>query len=332
MTMIYYEEDGDLNILAGKLVGVIGYQRMGRPLALNLRDSGVDVVIGGDLVDQERARADAFEAASVAEAADRAQIILMALPDELMTAIYMRDISPNLKRGDTLIFVSAYNVAFGLIEPPPFVDVVLVAPRAGGDVLRARFESGEGFLSFVAVWQDASRAAWQVTLAVALAVGSLRAGAFEVSIQQEAELTLFVQQAVIPAFHHIALTAASLMMEQGYPPEAVLLDVYLNGKFSDYIAEAGRVGLLGALGALDKTNQYGAFSRMDRFSELKLERLMEVTLEEIRGGDFAREWVQEFTDGHPRLNKLRKQQESLDLWDMEQQALDMLHPDEPDIY
>jgi ketol-acid reductoisomerase len=328
MTYIYLEDDADLTVLDGKTVAVIGYGTLGRSLALNLRDSGVAVIVGGSVDECARAGEDGFANASPAEATRQATIILLMLPDEIMTQTYMTDISPNLHRGDTLIFGSAYNVAFGFIEPPPFVDVGLVAPRATDEALRERFQNDQGFLSFVALWQDASRSAWQTVLAVALAIGSLKMGAIEVSIEQEAELSLFMQQAIIPAFHNIMLTAAQLMMQQGYPAEAVLLDLYLSGRFSDYTRQIAEAGLLPTLSGTSLTEQYGTISRLDRFNEVKLERLMEVTLEEIRTGGFAREWSREYTDGHPRLNKLLRQHTALDLWELEQQTLDLLRPED----
>ncbi|PJF20390.1 MAG: hypothetical protein CUN56_16415, partial [Phototrophicales bacterium] len=129
--------------------------------------------------------------------------------------------------------------------------------------------------------------------------------------------------AILPAFHHIITTAARLLMSEGYPVEAVLTDLYLSGKFTDYIHQAARSGLMHALSLSGQTGQYGTLSRMERFNELKLERLMEVTLEDIRNGNFAREWSREQADGKPRLNKLLKQHQSQDLWDLEQQVLEM---------
>jgi ketol-acid reductoisomerase len=333
MTVIYYEEDANPGILADKVVAIIGYGSLGRAVALNLRDSGVAVVVGEDVEGRERAAGDGFFATGFADAARQAHIVMLLLPDEHMTRVYMNDVSPNLNRGETLIFASAYNVAFGFIEPPPFVDVGLIAPRVTGETLRKRYLAEEGFLSFVAVGQDSSRAAWECVLAVALALGSLRAGAVEVSVEQEAEINLFIQQAIIPAFHNIILTAAQLMLQQGYPPEAVLPDLYLAGRFTDYVEHIAHSGLLETLRSAPLTEQYGTLSRLERFSELKLERLMEVTLDEIRDGKFAREWMQEHADGQPRLTRLRKQHTAQDLWDMEQQTIDLLlRPDESQPY
>ena len=331
MTMIYYPEDGNLDALGEAPVGLIGYGSGARAIAMNMRDHGVNLLVSSDdAAEQRRAQADGFTIGMIGNVVRQCAVIVLALTDEVMTTAYMQSVSPNLTKGDTLIFISAYNVTFGFIEPPPFVDVGLVAPRSIGELLRHAVTTGDAVPSFVAVWQDASRQAWQRVLAVALAMGAVEGGAVEVNIEQEAELSLFVQQAIIPAFHHIIVTAADLLMKQGYPPEAVLMDLYLTGKFAQYIEEAGRSGILQALRHTSTTGQYSTYSRMARFSELKLERLMEVTLDEIRSGDFSREWSQEQADGQPRLRKLLKQYEARDLWDLEQQTLDLIGEDPED--
>jgi ketol-acid reductoisomerase len=325
MTVIYREDDGNLNHLVGKTVGVIGYGDMGQAFALNMRDSGISVLVSPyDDGETDIAESHNIPIASASEVVKRSHLIVLALPDEVMPMTYMESVSPYLSRGCTLLFTSAYNVTFGYIEPPPFVDVVLVSPRTTGYNLRKRYLFGDGAQSFVAVAQDASRSAWDTVLAVAKAAGALRGGAVEVNFEQEAQLSLFVQQALIPVFHHMMVTAASLLMRSGYPAEAALPDLYLSGKFQDYLEQAEKNGLLPAIQQANLTGQYATLSRLGRFNDLKLERLMEVTLEEIRGGEFAREWAREYADGCPRLNKLVKKEEAVDVWDWEQQTLDLL--------
>lgn len=324
MTIIYQEHDASLQDLAGKTVAVIGYGNLGRAVTLNLNDSGIHVIVSGNEEECAAAAGDGLPTTDIANAVRDAAIIMLLVPDESMTTLYMAHISPNLKRGDTLIFSSAYNFAFGYIEAPPFVDVGLIAPRTISGDLRPGYLAGQGFPSFVAVGQDASGKTWTTVLGVALASGLLRAGAVEVNIEQEAELSLFIQQAILPAFHNMMLTAAQLLLKQGYTPEAVLTDLYLSGKFTDYIQQVAQKGMMNALELTTSTGQYGTLSRLSRFNESKLERLMEITLEEIRTKDFAQEWEQEYADGHPRLNRLRKQESAHDIWELEQQTLDLL--------
>ncbi len=325
MTVIYREQDGDLNFLIGKRVGVIGYGNLGRPIALNLRDSSLDIRVG-IRSDQTRdmALADGMNVATIEDVVKEATILMMMMPDEVMPAFYLQNISPHLQRGQMLIFGSAYNITLRFIEPPPFVDVGLLAPRILGSGVREKYEDGQGFFSFVSVGQDASGQAWNTLLAVSKAVGALRAGAIEITFEQETELDLFMQQAVMPAFYHVMTTAAQLLIAKGYPPEALFSELYLSGEFAFFLEQIGLHGLLKTLNLTTLTNQYGTVSRMDRFNDLKMERLMEVTLNEIHSGDFAREWSKEYANGYRRLKTFYKNQEELELWQLEKQALEML--------
>jgi ketol-acid reductoisomerase len=315
MTVVYHEADGDLSVLQGRQIGVIGYGALGRPVCLNLRDSGLQVVVGLKAdEDTSVVENDRFAYGRMETIAERCDILLMMIPDEVMPQVYLEKVSPYLKRGDTLIFASGYNVAFGYIEPPPFVDVGLIAPRTFGAAVRERYLSGEGFYSFVAAGQDASGRIWDTILALAKAMGSLKAGAVEISMEQETELDLFIQQAILPALHQVMTTAAHVLLNKGYPPEAAIMDLYISGEFNDYLQRAAQSGLLHALRLSSLTGQFGIFSRLERFSDLKLERLMEI----------SQEWAREYADGYPRLRKLVRQQENMDLWEMEQQTIELM--------
>lgn len=328
MTVVYHEADGNLNDLDGKQIGIIGYGNMGCPLALNLRDSGLNLLVCDNREEREdEARAAGLSVAPILQVVQNCDVLMLLYRDETMPQIYLEQVSPYLRRGQTLIFSSAYNIAFGFIEAPPFVDVGLVAARTNGSAVRERYERGEGFTSFVAVAQDATGTAWNTVLAIARAAGALRGGAVEIRFEQEAELDLFLQQAVLPAFHSIVITAAALLMERGFPPEAVFTELYLSGETADYLKQASRSGLLETLRMAGLTSQYGTLSRFDRFKELKLERLMEITLDEIRSGKFAQEWAKEYAADYPRLKQLLKLRERMDLWELEQQTLEMLRSD-----
>ena len=325
MTSIYHDGDADLNLLSGKTVGIIGYGNLGRPLANNLRDSRLRVMIGlREDETRDHARQDGFEPAEIERVVTRCHILLLMLPDVVLPEVYLERVSPYLQRGHLLVFASGYNIAFGFVEPPPFVDVGMIAPRTFGAAVRARYQDGSGFYSFVGVAQDASGSTLGTLLALAKAMGSLRAGAIEVSLQQEAQLDLFVQQAILPAFQHVMTTAAELLLQQGYPAEAVMMDLIISGEFTDYLSRASENGLLHALRLSSLTGQYGIFSRLHRFKELKLDGLMEATLAEIREGEFAVEWSREYDNGYPHLSSLLDAQEQLALWALERGALDRL--------
>jgi ketol-acid reductoisomerase len=329
MTVIYHEEDGDPGVLAGKRVGVVGYGNMGRPVALNLRDSGVNVLISEPRAEkQEQAVREGFLLIEIEELVRSADVIMPLLRDEAMPQIYLERISPHLRRGQALVFSSAYNLTYGFIEAPPFVDVGLVSARTLGAAVRERYVSGEGFASFVAVAQDASRRAWDVVLGLARAMGALRGGAVEIRFEQETELDLFLQQAILPIFHSAVITAAQLLMEYGYPPEAVFTELYLSGESSDYLKQAANNGLMSALDKQSLPAQYGLLSRYDRFNNVQNQRLMEITLEEIRSGKFAQEWAKEFGADYPRLRQLLKSRKNMDMWELEQQTLELLRQDQ----
>jgi ketol-acid reductoisomerase len=331
MTVIYSEGDVNPGALGGQPIAVLGYGNVGRSMALNLRDSGQPVVIGN--ADDEYApiaRADGFNVLDLATAAGQAAIKLLTLPDEIMPELYLTIVSPGLKAGDALVFTSAYNVAFGYIEPPPFVDVLLLAPRTSGIGIREAFLAGRGFASFVAVSQEATGKAWDRLLALGAAVGALRIGALEITFQQEAELDLFIQQTVLPALLNLLITAADLLIKEGYPPEAVLMDLYGSGELSLLLDKAAQHGLQNSLEFLSQTAQYGILSRIERFLDQNLRRKMETALGEIRGSNFAHEWASEYANGYPRLDAIRRRRSSMALWEAEQQMLSAFGRTPPD--
>jgi len=328
MTVVYHENDADLSILAGKRVNILGYGNMGRPIAMNLRDSGINVVVSEPRPEkQAQADLEGFPPMAIDAAAGAADIIMLLLRDEDMPKVYLEKVSPNLRRGQSLIFSSSYNIAFGFIEAPPFVDIGLVSAKTLGPAVRERYRSGEGFASFVAVAQDATRHAWDTVLALARAMGALRGGAVEIRFEQETELDLFVQQAILPVFHSAVSLATRLLLEAGYPPEAVFTELYLSGETSDYLREAAQHGLMRAVEMNSLVSQFGMLSRLERFTDLKLERLMEATLSDIRSGRFAQEWSKESTGDYPRLRQLLRQQNMLDIWELEQQTLELMRGD-----
>ncbi len=325
MSIIYHENDANLGVLSSKTVGIIGYGNLGRPVARNLRDSGIRLLIGlREDETRDHAREDGFEPQDIEFVIPRCHILLLMLPDEVLPEVYLEAISPALQRGHLLVFANGYNIAFGFVEPPPFIDVGMIAPRTIGAAVRTRYLDGSGFFSFIAVGQDATGTTWESLLALAKAMGSLKAGAIEISMDLEAQLDLFVQQAILPAFHHVMTTAANVLLEVGYPAEAVMTDLILSGEFTDYLSRVAQGGLLQAMRLSSLTGQYGIFSRLSRFKELKLEGLMEASLEDIRSGNFSKEWAREYEAGYPRLAALLRAQERDKILAIEQQTLELL--------
>jgi ketol-acid reductoisomerase len=329
MAVVYRDSDADLGLLMDEQIAVLGYGNMGRPFALNLRDSAFPVLIGNRADPYaEQAYRDGFEVAPIAEAVTRSDLVFVMLPDEIAPQAYLQDIAPHLRPNDTLVFASGYNIAFGFIEPPPFVDVVLIAPQAIGQGVRQGYVAGVGFPSFVAVAQDASGEAWARVLAAAKALGALHRGAVELTFQQEAELDLFAQQALLPALYSVLHTAAEVLNREGFPPEAVAIGLYLSGELGYIVSQWAERGVLPGLQMLSRTAEYGALSRIERFREVKLNRQMETVLDAIRRGEFAQEWAAEYADGYPRLQALRRQLAGAPIWQNEQAALAVLKPDD----
>lgn len=319
MTIIYHATDGDARHIHTKTIAIIGYDAVGQYLCEQLRHHPVRLLVSGTPEEQTRAQMNGLMIETPAIAVQQADIIFLSVADEAISEAYMNWVARGLRKDQLLIFKSAYAIAFGFIEPPPFIDVGMIAPRRtpSSDL------SVRDIRSFIGVWQDASRKTWEQVLGFAKAVMLLDGGALEVSFEQEAQMTLFIEQAIIPAFQRIILSATELFIRLGYPIDGILTDLYLSGKFSDYITQVAQYGLLGMLNKQSQTTQYGMLSRRDKFNDIRLERLFEGILTDIRNGNFAKEWAKEYAEGHPRLERLQKAQEAHDLWDLEQQTLDL---------
>lgn len=323
MARIYHDDDADPSVLEGSTVAVIGYGNQGRSQALNLRDSGLEVVIGnrrdGAL---EQAERDGFRVLPIDEAARAADVVFLLVPDEVMPQVYRERVAPQLREGACLVFASGYNVAFDLIQPAERLDVVLIAPRMIGVGVRETYEEGSGFPSFVGVHQDATGNAEQRMLALCKAVGSTRAGCIEMSMHDEASLDLFTEQAFGPAFGRVMMSAVDTLVEAGYPPEAVLLELYLSGEFAYSLEKIREVGMARQHEYHSQTSQYGTVTRGARYLGLDapLKETMGRILEEIRSGAFAKEWSENQAQAHEIFEKVRAARDSLPMMKWEQQA------------
>jgi ketol-acid reductoisomerase len=293
MATIYHDEDADTGILHGHRVAILGYGNQGSAQARNLRDSGVEVIVGNiDDAYRRQALADGFEVLPIADASARADFLFLLTPDEVMPEVYAQHVAPHLQAGDLLNFAHGYNVAFELITPPASVDVVMIAPRMIGAGVRDAYRAGSGFASFVGVHHDATGNAKARMLALAKALGSTRGGCLEMSLRDEATLDLFTEQAFGPAFGRVLMTAIDTLVEAGYPPEAVLMELYLSGELAYSFQKLRELGALKQHELHSHTSQYGTISRSPRYFDLgpPLQEKMRETLEEIRSGAFAREW------------------------------------------
>jgi ketol-acid reductoisomerase len=327
MTRIWRDADADLATLAGETLAVIGYGNQGRSQALNLRDSGLRVLVADrDDAVRARARADGFETVPVAEACARAGALLLLVPDETLPTLFREEVAPRLREGALLDFASGYGVAFGLVEPPASADVVLVGPRMIGPGVRDAFVAGTGFPAFVGIHQDASGRARARMLALARGIGATRGGCIELSFADEAALDLFTEQAFGPAFGRVLLSAIDTLVAAGFPPEAVLLELYLSGELAYSFAKIREVGMLRQMDFHSHTSQYGSITRSARFADLDptLRERMGAILEEIRSGRFAEEWSKQQQGAAGLLARVRAAREQLPLAEWERRTREAL--------
>lgn len=305
----YYDADASLEILRNQTLGIVGYGNQGRAQALNLRDSGLKVIIGSIRDESARqAEADGFPVLPIAEASEKADVLALLIPDEVQRQVYEEVIARRLRAGQTLDFAHGYNIHFRLIVPPKNVDVIMVAPRMLGAVVREAYARGGGAPAFVGVAQDASGHALQTALAIARGIGLTRVGALKTTFAQETELDLFQEQALWPLLVRTMLTAFESLVENGFPPEMVALEMYGSEEGAEIFREMARVGFFKQMKFHSQTSQYGTLTRAQELPFApEIRAFMERAMAGIRDGRFAEEWGREQAAGYPVFNKLRAQ-------------------------
>ncbi len=311
MATMYYEKDADLKHIKDKTVAVIGFGSQGHAHSLNLRDSGVDVIVG--LRKQSRFNKIASKEAGIrvmtpSEAAKEADIIMILAPDTAQADIYENDIKPNLKQGDAIAFAHGFNIHYGQITPNPDIDVFMIAPKGPGHLVRRQFTQGGGVPCLMAVHQDASGNARNVALAYAQGIGGTRGGVIETTFKEETETDLFGEQAVLcGGVSELIRAGFDTLVEAGYQPEVAYFECLHEMKLIvDLIFEGGIANMRYSI---SDTAKYGDITRGPRVitEETRLE--MEDILEEIQNGQFAREWVLENKANRPVFNALLKKDE-----------------------
>jgi ketol-acid reductoisomerase len=302
-----YDRDIDRGAIEGKTIAIIGYGSQGRAHALNLRDSGVKVIVGlrSDSGSRAGAIRDGVEVAEVADAATRADIIMMLIPDEEQPATYMRDIRDNLKPGATLMFAHGFGIHFGTIVPPANVDVSMVAPKGPGRMVRSEYEMGRGVPCLIAIHQDSTGKARAIAAAYASAIGGGRAGVLETNFREETETDLFGEQAVLCGGASALVTAGfETLVEAGYAPEMAYFECLHELKLIvDLMYERGIEGMRGSI---SNTAKYGDYTRGPRIVNDETKATMKQILKEIQAGEFAQQWVAEHAAGKPSFNKFRE--------------------------
>ncbi len=301
----FSNKDAHPTDLEGERLAVLGYGHLGRPFALNLRDAGVKQVVVGNIADSyaEQARQEGFEVFSLGQATAQADIVLILLSDEVIPDIFATEIAPNLAPGSAIVFASGYNLAYGLIQPPKGIDVLLLAPRMAGENARARFLNHEGFFAYVSVEQEASGRAWQRVLGLAKGVGVLDAGALELDARKEADLDLLIEQTLGAALGASVMHAFALGVQAGIPPEAMVMEMYMSGEMEMVWQSFRKEGFFHASNAHGPTALYGGFLRTMQMMGSDMGSIFDKTFKEIREGEFARQFQAERQAGYPSLSQ-----------------------------
>lgn len=312
MAKLYYDQDADLSLLNGKTVAIIGYGSQGHAHALNLRDSGVSVVVGLHEGSKSwaKAQAEGLTVLSVADAAARADVIMMLVPDTLQAKIYAESIEPHLKPGDTLMFAHGFNIRFEQIKPPSFIDVTMVAPKAPGHRVREVFKEGAGTPGLVAVHQDASGHAKAQALAYAKGIGCTRAGVIETTFAEETETDLFGEQVVLCGGVTALVRAGfETLVKAGYQPEIAYFECLHELKLIVDLMYQG--GLSYMWYSVSDTAEHGGYTAGDRIVTDATREEMAGILTEIQDGTYARNWIAENEQGRPWFNQRRSEERSL---------------------
>ena len=309
MARMYYDQDANLDLLAGKTVAIIGYGSQGHAHALNLKDSGINVVVGlyAGSKSAKKAEESGLKVLSVAEASKVADWIMILLPDEVQKTIYKAEIEPNLSEGNVLLFAHGFNINFGQIIPPAFVDVAMVAPKGPGHLVRRTYEQGEGVPALFAIYQDASGQARDRAMAYAKGIGGTRAGILETTFREETETDLFGEQVVLCGGLTALIKAGfDTLVEAGYQPELAYFECLHEVKLIvDLIVEGG---LAKMRDSISNTAEYGDLTRGPRIVTEETREEMRQILREIQTGQFAREFVLENQAGKPGFIAMRRRE------------------------
>ncbi|HYT59659.1 MAG TPA: ketol-acid reductoisomerase [Haliangiales bacterium] len=307
---VYTDKDADLNILRNKTLAVLGFGSQGHAHALNLKDSGMKVIIG--LYPGSKsiplAEEKGFEVVSTAEAVRRGDVIMVALPDTRQAAVYQNDIAPNLAAGKTLLFSHGFSIHFKTVVPPKNAEVILVAPKGPGHIVRRQYLEGKGVPALIAVYQNPGKRAKEVALAWARGIGATRAGVIETTFKEETETDLFGEQTVLcGGASALILAGYETLVEAGYQPEMAYFECLHELKLIvDLMNEAG---ISGMRFSISETAKWGDVTMGPKIIDASVKKRMKAALRDIQSGKFARDWVKEYQSGYKRYHALLKKGE-----------------------
>ena len=307
MAKMYYDKDADLGVLKGTKVAIIGYGSQGHAQAQNLRDSGVNVIVAElkGTPNYKIALDHGFKPVSAAEASKQADMIQILAQDNLQAQLYKTEIVDNLKKGKTLVFSHGFNIHYGQIVPPPEVDVIMVAPKGPGHLVRREFERGAGVPSLIAVYQDFSKKAKKKALAYAKGIGATRAGVLETTFGEETETDLFGEQAVLcGGASELVKAGFDTLVEAGYQPEIAYFECLHELKLIVDLMYEGGISYMRY--SISDTAEYGDMTRGRRVVTEETREEMRAILQEIQSGEFAREWILENMAGRPVYGAIKR--------------------------
>jgi len=308
MTQLFYDADADLSLLNNKTIAIIGYGSQGHAHALNLKDSGMDVIVGlyKGSKSESKATSDGLQVFSVSEACEKADWIMILLPDEFQKEVYLKEKEPNLKEGKILSFAHGFNIRFGLIKPPSFVDVVMIAPKGPGHTVRWEYQNGQGVPALFAVEQDYSGNARSLAMAYAKGIGGTRAGILETNFKEETETDLFGEQAVLcGGLSELVKSGFETLVEAGYQPELAYFECLHEVKLIVDLMVKG--GLSQMRDSISNTAEYGDYVSGKRLINSDTKKEMQKILKDIQNGTFAKNFVEECDKNKPLMTKLREE-------------------------
>src|SRR3954468_5759757 len=304
---VYTDKDADLSVLKNKTLAVLGFGSQGHAHALNLKESGLNVIIG--LYEGSKsiavARDKGFEVVPTAEAVRRADVIFVAIPDTKQPSVYERDMAPNLRKGKALLFSHGFSIHFKTVVPPKEVDVILVAPKGPGHIVRRQYLEGKGVPALIAVYQNPSKQAKKVALAWAKGIGGTRAGVIETTFKEETETDLFGEQTVLcGGASALVIAGYETLIEAGYQPEMAYFECLHELKLIvDLMNEAG---ISGMRFSISETAKWGDVSVGPQIVDKSVKKRMKDALKEIQNGKFAKGWIKEYEGGYKKYNSLLK--------------------------
>ncbi len=308
MTELFYDADADLSLLKNKTIAIIGYGSQGHAHALNLKDSGMDVIVGlyEGSKSEKKAINDGLEVFTVAEACEKADWIMILLPDEFQKDIYLKEVEPYLKEGKILSFAHGFNIRFDLIKPPSFVYVVMIAPKGPGHTVRWEYQNGQGVPALFAVEQDFSGNARSLAMAYAKGIGGTRAGILETNFKEETETDLFGEQAVLcGGLSELVKSGFETLVEAGYQPELAYFECLHEVKLIVDLMVKG--GLSQMRDSISNTAEYGDYVSGKRLINSDTKKEMKKILKDIQDGTFAKNFVEECDKNKPLMTKLREE-------------------------